>query len=167
MDFQIHITAIYNCTLERAFKAPVLGDLTKVHTGFGPLPAVTGTTNDENWGKVGAIKNILAARSLTFCGGEVSTDKIVERIENEYWKLQVGNFKTWMFQIWQFTVEWATKELGPNLIQIRYSYTVHANGVLLIPFQWLFAKLFFKRYMRQVLENVRKMAEGDEPFLFD
>jgi len=57
MDFKIHTTAIYNCTLERAFKAPILCDVTKVHTGYGLMPRVTKTTNDQDWGKVGSIKN--------------------------------------------------------------------------------------------------------------
>ena len=99
MDFKIHTKTIYNCTLERAFKAPILGDVRKVHTGFGLMPAVTKTTNDENWGQIGSIKNIYAAKSLTFKGGEVSTDKVLERIENKYWKLEVGDFKSWMLNI--------------------------------------------------------------------
>ncbi len=167
MDFKIHTTTIYNCSLERAFKAPILCDVTKVHTGYGLMPAVTKTTNDENWGKVGSIKNIYAAKSLTFKGGEVSTDQIIERIENKYWKVEVGNFKSWMLNIWKFTFEWTTNEIEPNKIKINYDYTIHGKGVLLIPFQWLFANVFYKRYMKQVLENVRKMAEGNEPFLYE
>lgn len=167
MDFKIHTTAIYHCSLERAFKAPILCDVTKVHTGFGLMPKVTKTTNDEDWGKVGSIKNVYADKSLTFKGGEVSTDKIIERIENKYWKAEVGNFKSWMLDIWQFTFEWTTTELSPNKIQINYDYTIHAKGFVFIPLQWLFAKVFYKKYMNQVLENVRRMAEGDEPFLYD
>lgn len=167
MDFKIRATAIYNCSLERAFKAPILCDVTKVHTGFGLMPAVTKTTNDENWGKVGSIKNIHAAKSFVFKGGEVATDEIIERIENKFWKVEVGNFKSWMLNIWKFTFEWTTTEIESNKIQINYDYTIHGKGILLIPFQWLFAKLFYKGYMRQVLENVRKMAEGDELFLYD
>lgn len=167
MDFKIHTTTIYNCSLERAFKAPILCDVTKVHTGYGLMPAVTKTTHDEDWGKVGSIKNIYAAKSLTFKGGEVSTDEIIERIENKYWKVEVGNFKSWMLNIWKFTFEWTTTEIEPQKIQINYDYTIHGNGILFIPFQWLFAKVFYKRYMKHVLENVRRMAEGDELFLYE
>lgn len=167
MDFKIHTQAIYNCSLERAFKAPILCDVTKVHTGFGLMPRVTKTTNDKDWGKIGAIKNVYAGKSLTFKGGEVSTDEIIDRIENKYWKVEVGNFKSWMLNIWKFTFEWTTTEIGPKKIQVNYDYTIHGHGVVLIPFQWLFAHAFYKSYMKQVLENVRKMAEGDEPFLYD
>lgn len=167
MGFKIHTKTIYNCSIERAFKAPILCDVTKVHTGFGLMPPVTKTTNDENWGKVGSIKNIYAAKSLTFKGGEASTDKLIERIENKYWKVEVGNFKSWMLNIWNFTFERTTTELEPNKIQINYDYTIQGKGVLFIPFQWLFANVFYTRYMKQVLENVRKMAEGEEPFLYE
>ncbi len=131
------------------------------------MPKVIKTTNDEGWGKVGSIKNIYAGKSLTFKGGEVSTDKVLERIENKYWKVEVGNFKSWMLNIWQFTFEWTTTELATNKIQINYDYTIHGKGMLFIPFQWLFAKVFYKMYMNQVLENVRKLAEGNEPFLYE
>ncbi|MEN9303758.1 MAG: hypothetical protein RL264_2187 [Bacteroidota bacterium] len=167
MNFKIHTVTTYNCSLERAFKAPILCDVTKVHTGFGLMPRVTKSTDDEDWGKVGAIKTIHAAKSLTFKGGIVSTDEILERIENKYWKLEVGNFKAWMLNIWKFTFEWTTYEISPNKIQINYDYTIHGKGVLFIPFQWMFAHLFYKRYMKHVLENIREMAEGNEPFLYE
>lgn len=167
MDFKIHTKTIYNCTLEGAFKAPILGDVRKVHTGFGLMPAVTKTTNDENWGQIGSIKNIYAAKSLTFKGGEVSTDKILERIENKYWKLEVGNFKSWMLNIWKFTFEWTCTETAPNKVLIHYDYTIHGKGIIFIPFQWLFAHVFYTRYMKQVLENVQKIAESNEAFLYD
>ncbi len=167
MDFKIHTTAIYNCTLERAFKAPILCDVTKVHTGYGLMPKVTKTTHDEDWGKVGSIKNVYAGKSLTFKGGEISTDQVIERIDNKYWKVEVGNSKSWMLNIWKFTFEWTTTEIEPNKIKINYDYTIHGKGIFFIPLQWLFANAFYKKYMKQVLENVRKMAEGNEPFLYD
>ncbi len=167
MDFKIHTTAIYNCSLERAFKAPILCDVTKVHTGYGLMPRVTKTTHDHDWGKPGSIKRVHAAKSLTFKGGEVGTDQVLERIENKYWKLEVGNFTSWMLNIWKFTFEWTTTEIEENKIQINYDYTIHGKGFVFIPFQWLFAHVFYTRYMKQVMENVRRMAEGDEPFLYE
>lgn len=56
MIFKVMVSSIYECSLERAFKTPMLCDITKVHTGFGFTPKVTHTTNDENWGKVGSSK---------------------------------------------------------------------------------------------------------------
>lgn len=167
MDFKIHTTTTYNCTLERAFKAPILCDVTKVHTGFGLMPKVIKTTGGDDWGKPGSVKKIYAGTSLTFKGGEIATDKVIERIENRYWKVEVGNFTSWMLDIWKFTFEWTTRELSPGKIHVTYDYTIHAKGILLVPLQWLFANMFYKQYMKQVLENVRVLAEGNEPFLYD
>ena len=52
MKFKVKLSTIYKCSLERAFKTPMLCDVTKVHTGYCLTPKVTHTTNDENWGKV-------------------------------------------------------------------------------------------------------------------
>ena len=65
MQTKIKVTAIYNCSLERAFKTPILCDVSKVHTGFGIMPKVTHCTEDENWGKPGFDKKVYAAKSFT------------------------------------------------------------------------------------------------------
>jgi hypothetical protein len=72
-----------------------------------------------------------------------------------------------MLNISKFIFEWTTTEMAPNKIFINYDYTIHGTGIFFIPFQWLFANVFYKMYMKQVLENVRKMAEGNEPFLYE
>ncbi|HQW11558.1 MAG TPA: hypothetical protein PK076_00990 [Saprospiraceae bacterium] len=72
------VSAIYECSLERAFKTPMLCDVAKVHTGFGLMPKITHSTEDENWGKIGSSKKVYAAKSLTQKGGFASVDKIFE-----------------------------------------------------------------------------------------
>jgi hypothetical protein len=52
-----------------------------------------------------------------------------------------------------------------NQILIEYSYTLHSDVALLYPLNWLFAKTFWKIYMKRVLENVRKLAYNKEPYL--
>jgi hypothetical protein len=41
MEIKVKETTIFNCSLERAFKTPMLCDVSKVHTGYGLMPAVT------------------------------------------------------------------------------------------------------------------------------
>lgn len=167
MDFKISVSAIFECSLERAFKTPMLCDVSKVHTGYGLMPKITGCTDDENWGKPGYIKKVFAGKSLTFKGGEVSTDKVIERVENKYWKIEVSDFKSWMLGFSKFTGEWQTTELAPGRIQVDYTYTLHAENAFLYPFNWLFAHAFWKTYMKKVLENVREMAYKEEPYLYE
>lgn len=164
MNFKVSVSTVYNCSLERAFKAPILCDVTKVHTGMGLMPRIIGTSDDKDWGKPGSVKKTYAAKSITQKGGFVSMDKVIERIENKYWKIEVYDFQSWMLGFYKFVGEWNTTELKKNKIRIDYRYTLHSKNALFYPLNWLFARLFWKKYMKQVLENIRKLAEGDEPF---
>jgi hypothetical protein len=166
MTTSVTVKTIYHCSLERAFKTPMLCDISKVHTGFGIMPRITHCTEDETWGKPGGSKKVFAAPSLTFKGGESSVDRVIERVENKYWKIEVSDFKSWMLGFYKFTGEWETTEIRENEILITYTYTLHAGAPLLYPLNWLFAKTFWRLYMKRVLENVRKLAYGDEPYLY-
>ena len=167
MEIKIKISTTYKCSLERAFKTPLLCDVSKVHTGFGLMPKVTHSTDDENWGQIGSRKKVYAAKSLTQKGGFASVDKVFERIENDYWKFQVDDFQSWMLGFYKFVGEWKTTEIEPNNILIEYTYTLHSDNPLFYPLNWLFAKIFWKTYMKRVLENVRQMAYNKEPYKYE
>jgi hypothetical protein len=166
METKVSISTIYSCPLERAFKTPILCDITKVHTGYGVMPKVTHCTEDENWGKVGSSKKVHAAKSLTQKGGFISVDKVLERIENKYWRFEVSDFQSWMLGFSKFTGEWQTTEIEKDKIVVEYTYTLHSKNVLLYPFNWLFAKTFWKTYMKRVLDNVKQMAYASEPYMY-
>lgn len=167
MEIKVSLSTIYTCSLERAFKIPLLCDVSKVHTGFGLMPIVTYCTEDENWGQVGSSKKVYVAKSLTQPGGFASVDKILERKENAYWKFQVDDFQSWMLGFYKFVGEWKTTETAPDHILVEYSYTLYAYNPLWYPLNWLFAKTFWKTYMKRVLNNVRQMAYNNEPYLYD
>ena len=167
MQTKIKVTTTYNCSLERAFKSPILCDVTKVHTGFGIMPKVTHCTDDENWGQVGSSKKVYAAKSLTQKGGFASVDKVIERIENKYWKFEVSDFQSWILGFSRFTGEWRTSEIEKDTILVEYIYTLHSDMAILYPINWLFAKTFWKTYMKRVLENVKQMAYENEPYKYD
>ncbi|MFM9943664.1 MAG: SRPBCC family protein [Bacteroidia bacterium] len=167
MQTKIKISTIYNCSLERAFKTPMLCDVSKVHTGYGIMPKVTHCTDDEHWGKPRYSKKVFVAKSLTQKGGWASVDKVIERIENTYWKIEVSDFKSWMLGFTQFEGEWQTTELETNKILVEYTYTLHSNVALLYPLNWLFTHTFWKAYMKRVLENIRQLANTNEPYKYD
>lgn len=164
MTNRVSIQSIFHCSLERAFKTPMLCDVSKVHTGFGLMPKVTHCTEDESWGKPGSSKKVFVAKSLTFAGGESSVDRVIERVENKYWKIEVAEFKSWLLGFYKFVGEWETTELKENEIRIHYTYTLYSNVVWLYPLNWLFAHTFWKIYMKKVLENVRTLAYNQEPY---
>ena len=166
MQTKNKVNTIYHCSLERAFKTPMLCDVSKVHTGYGVMPKVTHCIEDENWGKPGYSKKVFASKSFTQKGGFISTDKVIERIENQYWKIEVGNFQSWMLGFTKFVGEWKTTELEANKILIEFTYTMHSSNALLYPINWLFTKIFWNIYMKRVLENIRKMVNANEPYLY-
>lgn len=164
MIFKTKISAQLECSLERAFKTPMLCDVTKVHTGYLLMPKVTHTTDDENWGQNGSSKKIHVSKSLTQKGGFGSVDSVIERKENEYWKIKVDDFQSWMLGFTQFVGEWKTTELASGKIQVDYTYSLHAKNPLLYPINWLFTKTFWRIYMKRVLENIRVMTMNKEPY---
>ena len=166
MTTQVTVQTLYACSLERAFKAPILCDVTKIHTGYGLMPRVTHCTDDAGWGQPGSSKRVFSAASATFKGGEASVDRVLERVENEYWKIEVGEFKAWMLGFTKFVGEWRVQEQAPNTILITYTYTLHADSYWLYPLNWLFTHAFWRVYMKRVLENIRPLACGNEPFLY-
>ena len=105
MTTTVSVKVIFNCSLERAFKTPMLCDISKVHTGFGIMPRATHCIEDDNWGKPGYSKKVFVAKSLTQKGGFASVDKVIERIENKYWKIEVSEFQTWMLGFFKFVGE--------------------------------------------------------------
>lgn len=167
MNYNVKVEAIYECSLERAFKTPMLCDLSKIHTGYGFMPKVTHTTDDENWGKPGSSKKVYVAKSLTQRGGFASVDNILERSENKYWKIQVDNFQAWMLGFYKFVGEWKVTELEKNKILIEYSYCLYSNKLFFYFFEWIFVKSFWKIYMKRVVENIRKMIANNEPYLYE
>ena len=163
----VKVSSIYECTLERAFKTPMLCDISKIHTGYGIMPKITHVSDDENWGKPGSTKKVYAANSLTQKGGFASVDRVIERVENQYWKIQVDEFQSWMLGFYKFCGEWKTTQIEHNKILIEYTYDLHSSILLLYPINWLFAKTFWKAYMKRVLENIRTMAYSQEPYLYE
>lgn len=166
MKTKVKTTAIYYSKLERVFKTPILCDLSKIHTGLGIMPKVTHCTNDNKWGQVGSTKKVYVSKSLTQEGGFSSIDKVVERIENQYWKIEVSEFQSWMLGFSKFVGEWKTTELEKDLILVEYTYTMYSEIIFLYPLNWLFAKIFWKKYMTQVLENIRQLVYSLEPYMY-
>lgn len=79
----------------------------------------------------------------------------------------MDEFQSWMLGFYKFVGEWKTTETAPNKILVEYAYTLHAKSAVLYPLNWLFAKLFWKAYMKRVLESVRQLAYQEEPYQYD
>ena len=144
----------------------MLCDISKVHTGFLFSPKVLYTTDDENWGKIGSSKKVHVAKSITQNGGFLFVDNIIERKENQYWKIQIDNFQKWMFGFYKFIGEWKTTKISEKETVVEYTYLMFSNKPILFPFNWIFAKVFWRTYMKKVIKNIKNMAYNNEPYKF-
>lgn len=165
MQSKVKVSSIYNCSLERVFKIAILTDVAKVYAGFDITPRVNHTTEDEYWGKPGHSKKIFTATSLIHKAGWYSNNKILERIENQYWKLEVSNFQSMMFGFTKFIVQWKTTEFEPNKILIEYTYSLHSTIGILYPLHWLIAKTNWKVHIKRIVANIENLIANKEPYL--
>lgn len=167
MTTRTEIRTIFDTTLERAFKTPMLCDVTKIHTGSSLTPRVTHTTEDETWGRKGGSRKIFMAKTWNFKGGEASLDTVLEREENAYWKIEISDFKMPSMGFKKFQGEWFTSQRPDGRIEIRYAYTMYSKSILYYPFHLFFTKVLWKKYMWQVMENIRALTKLEEPYVHD
>lgn len=116
-------------------------------------------------GQVGGSRRVFMERTPLFKGGEASMDRVLERRENAYWKIEISDFKTWSMGFSKFQGEWTTERLSARQVRVCYRYTMFSHSVLLYPLHWFFTKVIWRGYMRQALDNVRKLAEEEAPYL--
>ncbi len=164
MQTKTTVTAIFNCTLERAFKTPMLCDVKKVHGGYGPMPRVYLATDDATWGQMNGSRKIFMEKSIFFKGGEAFLDTVLVRTENQYWKIELSDFKFWAFGFEKFQGEWYTNQNPDGTILITYIYTLFFKNPLAYPFYWLFTKTVWRAYIKHALQNIKELAENNEPY---
>ncbi|MBX7181074.1 MAG: hypothetical protein K1X82_03090 [Bacteroidia bacterium] len=165
-EVKVNIQEQFNCSLERAFKSPMLCDVLKVHTGFLFMPKALRVFNDEKWGEPGETKEIVFAKSIAASAEMVLHDQVLERKENKYWKIKVWNPGGLLLFFTHFVGEWEVKSESSNAVSIVYTYTLCFNSPLLYLPALMFAHFFWKAYMGNVMRNIKAMAQGNEAFLY-
>jgi hypothetical protein len=163
----VEVNAVFNCTLERAFKTPILGDATRFLVGYGLVPAVEKFTQDESWGKPGGHRVPHSAKSFLSKGGEIGIDEVYVRDENKYWKWGVAEFRQWSMGFTEFQGELFFQEIAPNAVQVRWVYTLFSKSLLAYPFHWLFGNIFWKGQMKTAIRKMKEYAESDAVFLYE
>ncbi len=165
MQYKTGLTAIFNCSLERAFKTPMLCDVTKVHTGYGPMTRCVSVSQDKTWGQIGGSRRVLMEPNFFFKEGQEALDVVLERVENKYWKIEIRDFKYASLGFEKFQGEWYTKENKNGSVEVIYVYTLFSNKILAYPFHWLFTKLFWRNYMKHAMHQIQELAYNNEPYV--
>jgi hypothetical protein len=167
MKVTIEITATFHCNVERAFKAPMLGDATRFLNGYLFQPPVQGFEEDETWGQTDGIRYPVTRGNAFLPPGRIFTDKILERKENQYWKWMIYDFQPSMLFFAEKAIgEWHVCEKQDHTVDVRYLYTFYAAHVWTQIFNWLFAQIQWKGMMNKAMKGIRMQAESDEQFVY-
>jgi hypothetical protein len=161
------VTANFNCSLERAFKTPILGDATKFLAGYGVVPPVTGFIRDESWGKTGGSRIPMSNGNKWIPKGEMGFDEILVREENTYWKWQVTDFRFWKKVFSKAQGELFFKDNGDGTVSVKWTYTYHATNLFNYPFIVYFVRAYWKKIMRNGILVMKEHAENGKPYLYD
>jgi len=160
------VQSTFQCSVERAFKTPILGDATQFLVGYGPVPAVVKFTDDATWGKRGGTRIPHAAKTLLSPGGPIGIDEVYEREENVYWQWGVAKFLQASMGFTEFRGELFFTQNQDGTVHVRWVYTLFSKNTLAYPFHWLFGKVFWKGQMQRAIRNMKVYAESDAAFLY-
>lgn len=166
MKISISVSANFDCSDERAFKTPILGDATQYLKGYIVIPPVINFKDDQTWGKPGGTRIPIVGRNLFSKGGEIGLDTVISRQENEYWQWEVTDLKQPMLGINKFEGQYFVRATDNQRVSVKWIYTLHTDIILLFPFQWFFAHMFWKKQMQNGIRHMKKFAESEKPFLY-
>tara|TARA_B100001540_G_scaffold313746_1_gene337278 strand:- start:969 stop:1490 length:522 start_codon:yes stop_codon:yes gene_type:complete len=167
IKYSYRLKDIFECSEERAFKAPILGDATKFMKGYLFQPPVTGFEEDQTWGQINGIRYPISNGNLFVHKGRMFKDVILERDENKYWKWTIYDFefKT-LFFIERAIGEWEIKKLSDNKTEVIYTYTYYSKKKLFKPLTWLLVNIQIKGIMIRALAGIKLQAQSNDDFIY-
>ena len=167
MKYSYTLKDIFECSQERAFQAPILGDATKFMKGYLFQPPVTGFEEDQTWGEINGLRYPINNGNLLVKKGRMFKDVILQRDENKYWKWTIYDFefKT-LFFIERAIGEWEVKKLSNDKIEVVYTYTYYSKKKIFNPLTWLLVNIQIKGIMIRALSGIKKQAESSEEFVY-
>jgi hypothetical protein len=167
MKSKTKIISTFHCSTETAFKMPILGDATKIHTGYGLLPSVSHFADDSTWGKPGGYRMVHVKKNLLYKAGLWAKDIIVERNENKYWKWELNNIEQRPMGFKKMEGEWLVEDNNDGTVLITYTYSLYSANAFIYPFHWLFTKLVWHKYMQHATANISAMIATRSPYMYD
>ena len=167
MKVIISLSDTFHCAKERAFKAPILGDATKFLNGYLFQPPIIAFEEDETWGQINGFRYPFTAGNFWTPKGRLVTDVTLERIENQYWKWMILEFKVpFLFFVDKGIGEWIVEEKHANEIFVKYKYTYFPKHTVYYIVLWLFCQIQVKGLMKQAIKGIRKQAESGDAFVY-
>ena len=161
------VNATFSCARERAFGVALLGDATRVMSGYGPVPPVSHFTHDESWGQVGSSRIPHTSGNFLAKPGPVGFDQILSRVENEHWSWQMTDLEhTAFFFLNRAMGEYSVDDNGDGTISVTWTYYMYPSRSVLFPLTWLFVRSVWAGVMRRGIRAMQEQAESNVPFVY-
>ncbi len=168
MNVRHEISEIINCSIERAFKAPILGDATQFLDGYFLQPPIVDFQDDDTWGQVQGVQYPVTNGNLLLASGILFTDQILERIENKYWKWTIYDFRPLSLSFLKKAIgEWKVEQLDNNKIAVKYSYTFYPDNKLNYFITILFCRIQWYGMMKKAMKGIKQQAESNLKFIYE
>lgn len=168
MHIATQLTTTFHCSLERAFRAPILGDATRFLGGYLLQPPVIGFEDDATWGRPGGVRYPVTAGNLFLRKGRTFRDVVLERVENVRWKWMIHDFYSPSF--WFTTQgigEWEVTELAEDRVAVLYRYTFTARAWWAWPMCFLYVRVQHRGMMRKALRGIQAQAESSCAWVYE
>ncbi len=155
------ISAVVNIDMvsrpEVAFAHIVPINLTSIFTGYGPLPAVTGTQEQTGrWDAAGQT------RRVTLSDGSTAQERLTGYESGAYFSYTVSDFSgTLRYLATSAEGEWwfaAGERAGQT--HVRWRYQFNSRSRLTQPALWLITTLFWRGYMNKALGLCKQQVEA-------
>jgi hypothetical protein len=138
--------------MEVAFKHIVPIDITSIFTGYGLLPAVTGTRGQSGeWNAEGC------SRTVIFSDGSSARESLTGYEYPKRFTYRINGFTGVLrFFTSEARGEWTFERVpGSNATKVRWSYEFVSRAKFLEPLVCLFVQKLWHGYLRQALSLTR------------
>lgn len=146
-----------NANQSAAFEHIVPIDLVSIFTGYGPLPAVTGTQ-----GQTGAWDAAGQTRTVRLSDGSSAEELLTRYDYPRYFSYTVSGF-TGVLR-WLTTSAngewWFNRDISPGRTHIQWRYAFNARSVFATPVLWLAANFLWHGYMNKALALAKLQVES-------
>lgn len=151
------VETIIDVPREQAFSGIIPIDLSLIFTGFGPLPAVTGVTD-----QVGGWDAVGQTRSVTLSDGSSAKEIITGYKNPQYFSYTVSGF-TGIFRFLTTSAngEWWFEPVSETKTHIKWRYAYNSRSVVAIPLMWFIVNVFWRGYMKKALSLSKYQIESN------
>jgi len=144
-----------NVPREQAFLGIVPIDLSLVFTGFGPLPAVTGVSN-----QVGGWDAVGQTRTVKLADGSLAQEELTAYEEPRYFSYTVSGFTGVLrFLTTSAHGEWWFEPVSAAKTHVRWRYAFRPRNVVVMPLVWFVAHALWRGYMQKSLALTERQIE--------